>query len=537
MNVEGVFYVNNALEDLVLDELKAHCTSKGYGGFLPAVKQIANVAALPGIVKRSIGLPDVHSGYGFAIGNVAAFDMDDPNAIVSPGGVGFDINCGVRLLRTNLTESEVGPVRESLAQSLFDHIPVGVGSKGVIPTSASDLDEALELGMDWSLREGYAWAEDKEHCEEYGRMLQADPSKVSKRAKKRGLPQLGTLGAGNHYCEIQVVDEIFDRHAAARMGIDTIGQVCVMIHSGSRGLGHQVATDALIEMEAAMARDGLQTNDRQLACARIQSKEGQNYLAAMAAAANYAWVNRSSMTFLVRQAFAKQFQTSPDDLDMHLIYDVSHNIAKVEQHLVDGRMKTLLVHRKGSTRAFPPHHPLIPVDYQFIGQPVLIGGTMGTCSYVLTGTEQGMDETFGSTCHGAGRAQSRNKSRNNLSYEQVLGRLAEKGIAIRVASPKLVMEEAPESYKDVCEVLTYNQSYYLSVFCFYFCLVFSLLWSVLIRMRLCLLITSYLMFVTTCQPSQILLFLFLYSKIINKLMPIPNNKHFFLYPCVGVLRV
>lgn len=237
------------------------------------------------------------------------------------------------------------------------------------------------------------------------------------------------------------------------MGIGTVGQVCVMIHSGSRGLGHQVATDALTQMEAAMARENLQTNDRQLACARIQSVEGQNYLGAMAAAANYAWVNRSSMTFLVRQAFAKQFETTPDDLDMHVVYDVSHNIAKVEQHRVNGVNKTLLVHRKGSTRAFPPHHPLIPVDYQFIGQPVLIGGTMGTCSYVLTGTSQGMAETFGSTCHGAGRAQSRNKSRNNLSYEDVLEKLAEKGIAIRVASPKLVMEEAPESYKDVCQVV------------------------------------------------------------------------------------
>lgn len=453
MNVEGAFYINKDLDDLMLGELKDHCTSGGYGGFLPAVKQIANVAALPGIVKKSVGLPDVHSGYGFAIGNVAAFDMANPESIVSPGGVGFDINCGVRLLRTNLTEAEVGPVKEQLAQSLFDHIPVGVGSKGVIPTTLADLEAALEMGMDWSVREGYAWSEDKFHCEEHGRMLQADPSKVSKRAKKRGLPQLGTLGAGNHYCEIQVVDEIYDAHAAARMGIDKVGQVCIMIHSGSRGLGHQVATDALTAMESAMARDGLVTNDRQLACARIDSVEGRDYLAAMAAAANYAWVNRSSMTFLTRQAFAKQFNKTPLDLDMHVIYDVSHNIAKIEQHMVDGEEKTLLVHRKGSTRAFPPHHPLIPADYQFTGQPVLIGGTMGTCSYVLTGTQRGMDECFGSTCHGAGRAQSRNKSRRSLSYQEVLDKLASQGIAIRVASPKLVMEEAPESYKDVCAVV------------------------------------------------------------------------------------
>lgn len=390
MRVPGHFYVNDSLRELVLGELRESCGSRGYGGFLPAIKQIANVAALPGIVHSSLGMPDLHSGYGFAIGNVAAFDMEEPSAVVSPGGVGFDINCGVRLLRTNLSEQDVAPVKEQLAQSLFDHIPVGVGSKGVIPTSARDLENALEMGMDWSLREGYAWPEDKEHCEEFGRMLQADPAKVSKRAKKRGLPQLGTLGAGNHYCEIQVVDEVCDHRAASRMGIDRVGQVCVMIHSGSRGLGHQVATDALIDMEAAMARDGLTTNDRQLACARISSKEGKDYLSAMAAAANYAWVNRSSMTFLARQAFAKLFKDSPDALDMHVVYDVSHNIAKVEQHLVDGRLKTLLVHRKGATRAFPPHHPLIPVDYQFIGQPVLIGGTMGTNSYVLTGTQKGM---------------------------------------------------------------------------------------------------------------------------------------------------
>ncbi|EKX53228.1 3'-phosphate RNA ligase RtcB [Guillardia theta CCMP2712] len=444
MRVPGVFYVNQQIKELLFDELKQFSKTSGaaagMGGFLPAMKQLANVAALPGIVGKSIALPDVHAGYGFAIGNVAAFDMSDPEAVVSPGGVGFDINCGVRLIRTNLFEKDVEPVKEKLAQAVFDHIPVGVGSQGIIPTNSNDLEEALEMGIDWSLREGYSWPEDKEHCEEYGRMLQADPRKVSSRAKKRGLPQLGTLGAGNHYAEIQVVDEIFDARAASQMGIEEKGQVVVMIHSGSRGLGHQVATDALTAMDKAMDRDNIRTNDRQLSCARIDSQEGQDYLAAMAAAANYAWVNRSSMTFLVRQAFAKVFQSTPDDLDMHLIYDVSHNIAKVEEHMVDGNIKKLLVHRKGSTRAFPPHHPLIPVDYQFTGQPVLIGPA-------------GMEETFGSTCHGAGRALSRNKSRNNLDYKDVLQVLQDKGIAIRVASPKLVMEEAPESYKDVTQVV------------------------------------------------------------------------------------
>eukprot|EP00026_Physarum_polycephalum_P007861 Phypoly_transcript_07931.p1 GENE.Phypoly_transcript_07931~~Phypoly_transcript_07931.p1 ORF type:complete len:508 (-),score=74.96 Phypoly_transcript_07931:10-1533(-) len=453
MKVPGYFYVNDEIKSLLFEELNQQVRSSGTGGFLPAVKQIANVASLPGIVGASLGMPDIHSGYGFAIGNVAAFDMSDPKAIVSPGGVGFDINCGVRLLRTNLFEKDILPIKEELTQSLFDHIPVGVGSQGVIPTTNRDLEAALEMGIDWSLREGYAWAEDKEHCEEYGRMLNADPTKVTSRAKKRGLPQLGTLGAGNHYLEVQVVDEIYDKWAATKMGVEKKGQICILIHSGSRGLGHQVATDALQLMEKAIATDKIELNDRQLACARINSQEGQDYMASMAAAANYAWVNRQSMTFLTRQAFAKAFNSTPDDLDMHVIYDVSHNIAKVEEHMVDGKMKQLLVHRKGSTRAFPPHHPLIPVDYQFTGQPVLIGGTMGTCSYCLTGTEKGMTETFGSTCHGAGRALSRNKSRNNLSYQDVLDNLAKKGISIRVASPKLVMEEAPESYKDVTQVV------------------------------------------------------------------------------------
>jgi len=451
MRVEGRFYVNDKLESLMFDELR-HSDVKG-GGFLPAVKQIANVACLPGIVGYSIGLPDVHSGYGFAIGNIAAMDMSDPEAVVSPGGVGFDINCGVRLIRTNLLEKDVAPHKEQICQCLFDHIPVGVGSKGIIPMNARDLDEAIEMGIDWSLREGYAWAEDKEHCEEYGRMLHADPTKVSLKAKKRGLPQLGTLGSGNHYAEIQVVDEIFDEKKAAKMGIENIGQVCIMIHSGSRGFGHQVATDALLEMERAMKRDNIIVNDRQLACARISSKEGQDYLKAMACASNFAWVNRSSMTFLTRQAFAKIFNASPDDLDMQVIYDVSHNIAKIEQHLVDGQTKKLLVHRKGATRAFPPDHPSIPVDYQLTGQPILIGGTMGTHSYVLTGTSTGMQQTFGTTCHGSGRAISRAKARRVLNYQDVLEEMSKRGISVRVASPKLIMEEAPESYKNVTDVV------------------------------------------------------------------------------------
>eukprot|EP00996_Jenningsia_fusiforme_P001238 NODE_2131_length_1285_cov_46.996764_g1939_i0.p1 GENE.NODE_2131_length_1285_cov_46.996764_g1939_i0~~NODE_2131_length_1285_cov_46.996764_g1939_i0.p1 ORF type:complete len:425 (+),score=90.90 NODE_2131_length_1285_cov_46.996764_g1939_i0:63-1277(+) len=377
----------------------------------------------------------------------------DKSAVVSPGGVGFDINCGVRLIRTNLFEKDVENLKEPLAQALYDHIPVGVGSMGIVPTNPKILGDVLELGMDWSVREGYAWAEDKEHCEEFGRMLSADPSAVSTRAKKRGMPQLGTLGAGNHYGEIQIVDKILDKAAARRMGIEDVGQVCVMIHCGSRGFGHQVATDALVEMDVACKRDNIVLNDKQLACARIDSPEGQTYLKGMACAANYAFANRASMTFLARQAFSKVFKQTPDDLDMHVIYDVSHNVAKVEEHMVDGKLMQLLLHRKGSTRAFPPLHPLIPVDYQFVGQPVLIGGSMGTSSWVLTGTQKGMDLTFGSTCHGAGRCKSRNKSRNYISHEDVLQELSSKGITVRVASPKLVMEEAPDSYKDVNTVV------------------------------------------------------------------------------------
>eukprot|EP01012_Entosiphon_sulcatum_P019417 TRINITY_DN2428_c0_g1_i1.p1 TRINITY_DN2428_c0_g1~~TRINITY_DN2428_c0_g1_i1.p1 ORF type:complete len:515 (-),score=112.24 TRINITY_DN2428_c0_g1_i1:53-1597(-) len=454
MNVPAKYYMTDEMDSLMMEELQQYSRrSDKTAGFLPCVKQLANVASLPGIVKWSIGLPDMHAGYGFAIGNVAAMDMNDPTAVISPGGVGFDINCGVRLIRTNLFEKDIEEVKEKLAQALYDHIPVGVGSMGIVPTNPKILTDVLELGMDWSVREGYAWAEDKEHCEEYGRMLSADPSKVTNRAKKRGMPQLGTLGAGNHYGEVQVVDEILDVQAAKRMGIEEVGQVCVMVHCGSRGFGHQVATDALVEMDVACRRDNIVLNDKQLACARINSPEGQTYLKGMACAANYAFANRSSMTFLARQAFSKVFRQDPDDLDMQVIYDVSHNVAKVEEHMVDGKLMQLLLHRKGSTRAFPPFHPLIPVDYQFIGQPVLIGGSMGTASYILTGTERGMEMSFGSTCHGAGRQKSRNRSRNFISHEDVLQELSNLGIAVRVASPKLVMEEAPDSYKDVNQVV------------------------------------------------------------------------------------
>ena len=451
MRVPGIFFVGDGTYKDLTDELRSR-SSRPYPCSL---MQVANVACLPGIVKHSIGLPDMHTGYGFAIGNICAVDADDLNSVVSPGGIGFDINCGVRVIRTNLMEKDVLPVKEKLAQAIFDHIPVGVGSQGILPTTDTILSDALRHGMDWSLREGYAWAEDKEHCEEYGRMMLADPSAVSTRAFKRGLPQLGTLGAGNHFVEVQVVEEIYDKRAAMRMGFEEVGQVVCMLHSGSRGFGHQVATDALVEMEEHMRKENIEVNDPQLACAKIHSETGQKYLKGMGCAANYAWVNRSAMTFLLRQAFSKTMQQTPDDLDMHVVYDVSHNIAKFEQHMVDGKLRSLLLHRKGSTRAFPAFHPQVPVDYQCIGQPVLLGGSMGTNSYILLPGDDPARTglTFSSTCHGAGRNHSRAALRRNIDYTDVLASLEAQNISVRVASPHLLMEECAEGYKDVHDVV------------------------------------------------------------------------------------
>lgn len=449
MNVDGRVYVNQTLRKLLFEELQ----HQGAGGFLPAVKQVANVASLPGIIGCSIGLPDIHSGYGFAIGNVAAFDMDNSEAVVSPGGVGFDINCGVRLIRTNLTEQDVTPFKEQIAEALYRAIPVGVGSGGSVKCQVDQLDQILDNGLDWAIAHGIAWPEDKEFCEERGKMQGANSAKVSARAKARGIHEIGSLGAGNHYTEVQVVDEIYDEQAAKALGLERVGQVCVMVHCGSRGLGHQVATDFLQTFDKTLYQQHIQLNDKQLACSRINSQEGQDYLAAMACACNFAWVNRQGITHQIRQAFSHLFKKSAQDLDMKLIYDVSHNVAKKEQHMVDGQQKNLLVHRKGATRSFPPNHPSLPDAYKQVGQPVFIGGTMGTASYVLLGTEEGMKKSFGSTCHGAGRQLSRHKSRNALNANEVMANLKSQGISIRIQTPKLVMEEAPETYKDVHQVI------------------------------------------------------------------------------------
>lgn len=449
MNVPAKFFASPRLLSLVIDELETANT-----GFTAAVEQLSNVATLPGIVGESIGMPDIHSGYGFAIGNVAAFDMDHGKGVVSPGGVGFDINCGVRVVRTNLNIRQVqGDVREKLASALFEAIPVGVGEAGAVKLTAPELDEVLKKGMEWTESKGFSWPEDRVVAEEHGRFQAADPSAVSDRAKKRGRPQLGSLGSGNHYVELQAVDTIFDKASADIMGITEVGQLCVMIHTGSRGLGHQVCTDALSACDAAMAKAKVKLVDRQLACMPIDSPEGRSYLKSMAAAANFALANRSVITWCVRKAFEQVFKKTARELDMHMIYDVSHNVAKEETHQIDGIYVHVLVHRKGATRAFPPNHPDVPDKYKQCGQPILIGGSMGTASYILTGTDGAMKNSFGSTCHGAGRALSRTKAIKSIDSKDVLAKLRSEGIVVKVATKHLAAEEAPDAYKDVDSVV------------------------------------------------------------------------------------
>ena len=414
-------------------------------------QQVANVAFLPGIVDHSLAMPDIHWGYGFPIGGVAATRIKD--GVVSPGGVGFDINCGVRLLRTNLTEEEVRPKIERLINELFVSIPSGLGSKGKIRVSDRELDEVLVKGSQWAVRKGYGEVEDVVVTEESGCMKGADPDKVSSKAKKRGIPQLGTLGSGNHFLEVAVVAEIYDQEAARTMGIGDVGQVVVWIHTGSRGFGHQVCSDYLELMGEAVKRYGISLPDRQLACAPVSSPEGKDYLAAMACAANYAWTNRQCITHWTRESFVKVFGKSLSELGLEQIYDVCHNIAKIEEYTIDGDKQDLCVHRKGATRAFPAGHPDIPDIYRNIGQPVLIPGDMGRCSYILLGTETAMKESFGSTCHGAGRVQSRAAARRSLRGVDVARALAARGITVKTGDMGSLAEEASEAYKDVTDVV------------------------------------------------------------------------------------
>ena len=417
-----------------------------------ALEQVANVAFLPGIVKYSMAMPDIHWGYGFPIGGVAAMRVED--GVISPGGVGFDINCGTRVLRTTLTEEEVRPHLKELVNQIFRDIPAGLGGSGLVKVSIKEIEKVMVQGAHWALEHGYAWPEDVESVEGGGALKGANPDKVSHRAKQRGAPQLGTLGSGNHFLEIQVIDEVFHAEAAKAMGIDGPGQVLAFIHCGSRGLGHQTCQDYLDVMEEAARKYRINLPDKQLACAPIGSREGQDYLSGMTAAANYDFCNRQLIAHWTREAFQKVLgRDARADLGMEVVYDVAHNIAKIERHRVDGREITVCVHRKGATRAFPPGHPDVPRRYQKTGHPVHVPGDMGRYSYICVGTEQAMSETWGSTCHGAGRTQSRHAAKRMLKGVDIAQRLARQGIYVRAQNRGLLSEEASEAYKDVAEVV------------------------------------------------------------------------------------
>jgi tRNA-splicing ligase RtcB len=437
MRVDGIIYADEKLlKDIRHDK---------------AADQVANVAFLPGIVKASFGMPDIHWGYGFAIGGVAAMDIEK-GGVISPGGVGYDINCGVRLVRTDLFEKDVRPRLKELVTGLFHAVPSGVGSEGDIRVTAREEKEILVKGAGWAVAKGYGTEDDLEATEERGAMAGADPEKVSDRAYARGKQQSGTLGSGNHFLEVQAIDQIYDRDATDALGLAE-GQVMVMIHSGSRGLGYQVCDDSLKTMNVCLDKYHIHVPDRQLACAPVESPEGRDYLAAMRAAANYAWNNRQCMMHLTRQVFEKIFASSWQKLGMRLVYDVAHNIAKIETHRVKGEERRLCVHRKGATRAFGPGHPAVPEKYRQIGQPVIIPGDMGRNSYLLVGTQQAMDETFGSTCHGAGRLRSRHEAKRLVDFHALMKELEAKGIVVMASGHGTVVEEAPSAYKDVNDVV------------------------------------------------------------------------------------
>jgi tRNA-splicing ligase RtcB len=413
-----------------------------------SLEQAINVAMLPGIVGSSLAMPDIHQGYGFPIGGVAA-TLPDEGGVVSPGGVGFDINCGVRLLSSTLTREDVRPKIRELVNQLFRDVPSGAGRGGQVRVSYQDLDKVLEHGAAWMVEHDYGRPEDLPVCEESGAIDGADATAVSDRARKRGLPQIGTLGSGNHFLEVQYVEQIFEPEIARQLGLYE-NEVVVLIHSGSRGLGHQVCTDYLRDMDSSMRRYGINVPDRQLACVPVHSKEGQAYLGAMRASANYAWANRQGITHFTRQAFKRIFGEKEE---LRVVYDVCHNIAKLERHKVGDREREVMVHRKGATRAFPAGRPEVPEVYKSCGQPVLIPGSMGTASYVLVGAEGAMQQTFGTTCHGAGRVMSRTAARKSAYAENAKQRLEDQGIFVRSESRDGITEEIPEAYKDVDAVI------------------------------------------------------------------------------------
>ncbi len=415
--------------------------------------QVTNVACLPGIVRAALCMPDGHWGYGFPIGGVAAFSPD--HGIISPGGIGFDINCGMRLVRTELTEAEVRPRLRELVGALFAAVPSGVGAHGFVHLDEHAFRRVMQEGAGWCVAEGYGWVDDLERMEGRGCLPGADPASVSVRAVARGMDQLGTLGSGNHYLEVQVIrpEGVHDAGTARALGLDRPGQVCVMLHCGSRGFGHQIATDYVRAFDQAMRRYGITVRDRELACAPFRSPEGQAYFGAMTAAANTAFANRQLITHRVREVFARVFGADARALGMTVVYDVCHNTAKLERHMVDGRAAEVLVHRKGATRAFGPGAPDLPAAYRDIGQPVIIGGSMETGSALLVGTGAAMADTWGSTAHGAGRTMSRGEAKRQVRGEQLIESMAARGIVVRAASKSGVAEEAGLAYKDLAAVV------------------------------------------------------------------------------------
>ena len=433
MQTDALIYADDRLLEQIVTDL--------------SVEQAMNVAFLPGIVGRSLAMPDIHQGYGFPIGGVAATAL--PSGAISPGGVGFDINCGVRLLASNLRQEDVRPKLRELVNQLFRDAPSGTGSEGFVPCSWQELNDVLERGAAWVVERGYGEAADVEFCEESGCMAGADATKVSDRAKQRGRTQIGTLGSGNHFLEVQYVEKVFEPEIAARFGLEA-NQVVVLIHCGSRGLGHQGCTDYLKVMNEAMRRYGISLPDRQLACVPADSPEGKEYLAAMAAAANFAWANRQVITHFARRSFEKVIGS---ETRLRVVYDVTHNIAKHERHRVGTAEKEVLVHRKGATRSFPAGSPFIPRAYQDAGQPVLIPGSMGTASYVLVGTARAMEETFGTVCHGAGRAMSRTAAKKGRDARTETKKLEDQGIILRAETRDGILEEIPEAYKDIDAVV------------------------------------------------------------------------------------
>lgn len=437
MLVDGIVYADERLlRDIQTDE---------------SLQQVRNVAHLPGIVGASIAMPDIHWGYGFPIGGVAAMDADE--GVVSPGGVGYDINCGVRLLRSTLVREDIAPHLEAIVAQMYRNVPTGVGAhRKDLRVSGHDLRQVLEKGAAWAVSQGLGHAGDLETVEERGCIAGADPDLVSDRAKERGQTQLGTLGSGNHFAELQYVAEIYDTRIAAAFGLFA-DQITVMIHSGSRGLGHQVCTDHLRVMGDASRKYGIALPDRQLACAPISSAEGRDYLAAMAAAANFAFANRQVMAHWIRESVAIALAIAPDRTGFGVVYDVCHNIAKFETFTVDGKPRRLCVHRKGATRAYAPGHPGTPAPYRDVGQPVLIPGDMGRYSYVMAGTQTAMDQTFGSACHGAGRLMSRSEAKRSVKGRSLIKEMKDRGVHVMAAGMATVAEEMPEAYKDVADVV------------------------------------------------------------------------------------